>query len=332
MSFYSKSLDDPLLNEFEKLAHLAFNCKWEGDDIITISPEPIKRENLTLLLAWPGLLMMKLIQITGDKTYSGSLNELSKLLNDGYNINEIKHFLDNTITPLRVSDKATAKLKKSIRDNDKSAIEEIRKELFDYTPNIFSKFFLLVHPRNLNLVSGSEILFLIYSLTEFFVLWCMLYRCFSKNDEDTYITKVEMDEIYNRCADFNRLNIYNFAITFPAILDSYIRAMVKSSQEPEEKSENSKTILVSKIITPSIKFTLNRVLPYNHEAFITSYNSTLPIENTKDKVIGIAYNIRAVLGHQNDLWKTYSFKNQKANGYLLLKRIKKSNFLMQLMR
>ncbi len=65
MSVYKNSKELPAFGIFEDLFHLVFNCKWEGENIVKRKPGPIEQENLSLLLAWPGILMIHLAKITG---------------------------------------------------------------------------------------------------------------------------------------------------------------------------------------------------------------------------------------------------------------------------
>ena len=76
MSVYKNSKELPAFGIFEDLFHLAFNCKLEGEKIVQRNPGPTEQKNLSLLLAWPGILMIHLAQITGDTTYQKNLNEL----------------------------------------------------------------------------------------------------------------------------------------------------------------------------------------------------------------------------------------------------------------
>ena len=127
MSIYYKSEDYPLFKVFEQLAHLAFNCKWEGENILANGrPGQIKQENLSLLLAWPGILMMKLVQITGDKFYDKALKELTTNLENGADYIQVKDFLDKIINSKIIPTRLKNELHESLIANDLENISKLK--------------------------------------------------------------------------------------------------------------------------------------------------------------------------------------------------------------
>ena len=322
MSIYYKSEDVPIFKVFEQLAHLAFNCKWDGENLIGRGTEPIKQNHLSLLLAWPGILMMNLVQITGDKFYDRALKELNTNLENGADYVQVKNFLDNIINPKFVPTRLKSELHESSIANDLKNISKLKKELYEYVPDIITKTILLLHPRNLTLVTGSEIFSLIYSLTDFFVLWCMIVRCFDKNDGDAYITKGNIYEIYSKCENISRLDIYSLSHLFPTILDSFINLEIEEYLEFIQNDEKLKLFERSNIITPSIQFVIERIVPANYISYIKKFNSNKIDFGLGEEVIGIGYNIRKILGFTNELWRTISFNHPKSSGYLLFDKEK----------
>lgn len=96
LSFDSKNNDYEIYNVFEQLASLAFNYKGEAKNIANQAERKIDQKNLSLLFAWPGILMLRLALVTGDAKYENSINDLIEML-DNDDIDQIKHYLDTII-------------------------------------------------------------------------------------------------------------------------------------------------------------------------------------------------------------------------------------------
>lgn len=317
MSIYHKTPDYPVFKIFEQLAHLAFNCKWEGENVVARTPEQLKQENLSLLLAWPGILMMKLAGVTGDKFYEKTLDTITNYVEQGTDYSQIKKFIDNIADPAIVPNAINDEIHEALVKNDTQKISIIKKELYNYVPNIYPKTILLLHPINLQLVTGSELITLIYSLADFFISWCMIVRCFDRNDGDNYITKSELYENYSRCQNKNHLNINSLSHIFQTILDYFIQIDINRYFENRHSDNELDCFIVSNIKTPSIKFSLNRVFPDNHLAYIKNYKSTIAASVKDNEILGIGYNIRKTMGFPNELWRTISFNNPGSAGFLL---------------
>jgi hypothetical protein len=297
--------------------HLAFNFKWEGENIVAKTPEPINQENLSLLLAWPGILVMQLVGVTGDKFYENTLDKLTNYIEQDVDYSKIKKFIDYIFDPAIIPDRINDEIRKASVKKDTAKISKLKRELYHYVPDIYPKAILLLHPRNLSLVAGRELITLIYSLADFFISWCMIVRCFDRNDGDTYITKSAIYENYSKCQNKNHLNIYSLSNIFPTILDYFIQIDTNRLFENINADNELDCFIVSNIKTPSIKFSLNRVFPDNHLAYIKSYKSTVATIFKDSEILGTGYNIRKLLGFPNELWRTRSFNNPASGGFLL---------------
>lgn len=317
MSIYYKAQDYPLFKIFEQLAHLAFNCKWEGENVVVRTPEPMQQENLSLLLAWPGILMMKLAGVTGDKFYDDTLEKLTNYIEQDVDYVQIRKFIDNIVDPTIIPDRLVDEIRNASVKNDTKKISKLKRELYHYVPDIFSKTILLLHPRNLQLVTGKELIALIYSLSDFFISLCMIVRCFDRNDGDTYITKSALFENYSKSQNKNHLNIYSLSHIFQTILDYYIQVDINRFFENIHSNTDLDCFIVSNIKTPSIKFSINRIFPDNHFAYIKNYQSTINASIKDSEILGIGYNIRKILGFPNELWRAISFNNPASGGFFL---------------
>ena len=128
MSVYKNSKELPAFGIFEDLFHLAFNCKWEGENIVKRKPGPIEQENLSLLLAWPGILMIHLAQITGDTTYQNCLNELRGILDDDSDSDQIRAFLGSIIESKKIPKIIFKDVQEALKNKNYDALEKLRKK------------------------------------------------------------------------------------------------------------------------------------------------------------------------------------------------------------
>jgi hypothetical protein len=316
MSVYKNSKELPALGIFEDLFNLAFNCKWEGEKIVKRNPGPTEQKNLSLLLAWPGILMIHLAQITGDTTYQNCINELKGILDDDSDSEQIREFLDSIIESKKIPKIIFKDVQEALNNKNYDALEKLRKEIHQYLPKIFINLLLLLHPKNLSFVLNSDLIVLVHTLSNYYVLCCMTARCFQRNDGDRYITNRELNETYFKCGLQNQLDIYSISRIWPGFLGSLINIEVNNFSKSNKENKNLETLIFSRISTPQLKTFFYRIFPENTFAYIRKFDADSDKFNLDGEIRGIGYNISRNLGYENDLWRLFSFKNPKSNGYL----------------
>jgi len=316
MSVYENFKELPAFDIFENLFHLVFNCKWEGENIVNTKPGPIEHENLSLLLAWPGILMIHLAQITGDTEYKNSLNELTGMLGDDTGSDQIKGYLDKIIESKKNPKILVKEAQEALKNNYYDALGDLRKKIHRYLPKIIITLLMLLHPKNLSFVLNTNLFVLVYSFSNYYVLCCMIIRCFERNDGDTYITNREIDEAYLNCGLQNQLDIFRISRIWPDVLDSIIKSQVDTFSKSNKDNKKLEALIVSKICTPSLRVLFQRIFPENAFAYIKEFDKDSGKIGLDRDIIGLGYNTSRNLGHDNDLWRLFSFNNPKSNGYL----------------
>lgn len=302
MSIHKNLKELPAFDIFLDLFFLVLNWKWEGENIIKGKPGPIEKENLSLLLAWPGILMIHLSQITGDTTYQNCLNELKGMLDDDTDSNQIRAFLDTII--------------ESKKNKNYDAHENSRKKIHLYSRRFSANLFLLLNPKSLSYESNTIGFLLVQSLSNYYVLCQMIIRYLERNDGDTYITNREMDEGYFNCGSQKEPTVYSFSRLFFLSLESAIDLKTHNFSKFSQENKDLELLIFSKICTPSIKMSFHRILPENTLAYIKEFEVDSDKLNLDRNINGIGFNISKNLGYDNDLWRLISFKNPKSNGYL----------------
>lgn len=316
MSVFKNSKELPAIDIFEDLFHLVFNCKWEGENIIQRELSPIKQEDISLLLAWPGILMIHLAEITGDTTYQNSLKELRGILSGDTNAGQIRAFLDTIIVPQKIPNNLFKEAQEALKNENYEALNKLRKKIHRYLPRIIIKFLLLLHPKNLSFVLNLDLIVLYHSLSNYFVLCCMLIRCLDRNDGDRYITNREVDEGYFKCGLQNQFDVYWISRIWSAYLNYIIKLEVNRFSKFSQENKDPTVIVFSKICTPSLKISIHRILPENTFAYIKEFDCDPDELVLFGNLKGFGYNISRNLGYDSDLWKLFSFNYPKSNGYL----------------
>lgn len=316
MSVYKNSKELPALDIFEKLFHLALNCKWEGEDIVKTKQGPIEQKDISLLLAWPGILMIRLAQITGDTTYQKSLKKLTDMLENDTDSGQIRDYLDKIVEPSKIPESLFKEVQEAVKNKNYDAQEHLRKKIHRYLPKIIVTLLMLLHPKNLTFVLDTNLIVLVHSLSNFFVFCSMIIRCLERNDGDTYITNKEMEDGFFHCGLQNRLDIFSISRIWTGILDSIINIQTKNHFKPSQESKDSALLIIPGIVTPSIRVFFQRILPENIFAYIKAFDSDSDKFGFDRDISGFGYNISRNFGYENDLWRLISFNNPKSNGYL----------------
>jgi len=316
MSVFENSEDLPAFSIFEELFQLALNVKWECENIVKTNPGPILQQDLSLLLAWPGILMIQLAQITGDTAYQNSLNELMRMLDYHAGSDQIRDYLDKIIESKKIPKILLREAQEALTNSDYEGLGDLRKKIHRYLPKIIITLLMLLHPKNLSFVLNSNLFLLVYSLGNYYVLCCMIIRCLKRNDGDIYITKREMDEAYLNCGLQNQLDIFQISRIWPAVLDSIINLEINNFTKSNQENNSLEVLIFSKISTPSLRIFFNRIFPENAFAYIKQFDGDTDKLGLDKDLKGIGYNISRNLGYENDLWKLFSFNNPESNGYL----------------
>ena len=66
----------PAFDIFDKLFQIALNYKLKNGEPSHRTSDPIKVKNISLLLAWPGILVLELATLTGRGNYKKQLTSL----------------------------------------------------------------------------------------------------------------------------------------------------------------------------------------------------------------------------------------------------------------
>ena len=132
MSVCENSDELPAFSIFENLFQLALNLKWEGENIVKTKPGPIVQKDLSLLLAWPGILMIHLAQITDDTAYQNNLNELMRMLDDHAGSDQIRDQLDKIIESKKIPKILLKEAQEALTNSDYEGLGDLRKKVHQY--------------------------------------------------------------------------------------------------------------------------------------------------------------------------------------------------------
>jgi len=327
MAIYYNSEKLPAFELFESLFNLALNCKWEGDDIISRDSRGSNREHLSLLFAWPGILMFDLVQLTGEKSFQDTHNEIVKILQNDPEYNQIRVYLDSLIKPKNIPSILRNKIRATLKKDNNANFLEVKKEIDRYLPRVLVSILMLLHPKNLGFTLDINLLVLTNSICIYNVLCCMLARCFENNDGDTFISKDEINRLYRQMGVEDKLDIFGISRIWPAMLNIFQilehEEFINTTQEKDAHSIYS----IKKAITPSAQICLRAIASENKFAYVSEYKEQLDLFK-KENICGFAFNLTKNLPYSIELWQIYS-EGKIPNGYLCVAESENSQQLIQ---
>ena len=83
----------PAFDIFKKLFQKVFNCSFDGKKT-NLDVTKIDRTRLSLLFAWPGIILLKLADLRGSKGSCDKLKKLEALLDNDQDLKEIQNNIE----------------------------------------------------------------------------------------------------------------------------------------------------------------------------------------------------------------------------------------------
>lgn len=175
---------------------------------------------------------------------------------------------------------------------------------------------MLLHPKNMSFVDLSIYpIALDHVLSNYYVICCMIAKCLDRNDGDTYITNMEMNEKYFKCGLQNQLDLYCISRFSINILDLIIKYYI-SDYFKSKNNKELEALIFSKICTPTLRVLFFRIFPENVFAYIKKFDESNKNFGLDRDIIGFGYNISRKFSNANRLWRLISFNHPQSNGYL----------------
>jgi hypothetical protein len=256
---FNKSSDLPAFDIFEKFFQFVFNCKWEDDAIVRGDSTVIKTEHMSLLFAWPGILSMQLVTLTGNTEYKQQLQSLKKTLDENLEYSQIRYFLDNLIKSKSIP---PTLLKKALQVENSGNLKEqdnLIKQLLKYQPKIFETIRLLIHSKSILMRHRSNMVRLGSSLGNFYLLCCIIAKLIGWTEEDAIITLREIQDVLEKCNIPNKFDIYFLSEIWMMVQNRNFGNTLDSFISSNNKKKDSIKYLKDSIKVPSIQRVLHKI-------------------------------------------------------------------------
>lgn len=267
--FDNKSIDQQVLDICDKLFERSLNCKIQNNEIRFSPEDEIHDDQLFLLFTLPGILILALSSIAGNKEYLSliratntilhqktdghrTLQEFCNLIPDGSMLNTIKEKSNKFTNREREFAEFIERMNEDpISDN---MIDKFLETLKSNDPDSFGNF-LLKHNRR-NLPPGFEMLTillnpistqfnaipihynqitvldaLLFSLGNYFALAFMTYANFPSRNENECFFLEDIEEMHSLCDEkIGRFSEYNGFLENIQMISEYIISELKDSK------------------------------------------------------------------------------------------------------
>jgi hypothetical protein len=223
----------PSFNLFIRLFEKAFNCSLEGKTL-SYDPKNIDVQQLPLLLAWPGILIMKLASITGHKEYDNQLKTLKELLDVEMEYQKIFNMLESLIKTGPIPKDLLNKSDEAQKNGDRNQLRDIIKEMRPFFPKVLETFVLMVHPKSIHVDSQIILRDFIFSLGNYFIICLIVIKVLETNDAETYITRDEINKIFQQHNIKDQIDIFNFS----SILTNLMASVTEKDLNKIANSDN----------------------------------------------------------------------------------------------
>ena len=210
----------PSFDLFIRLFERAFNCSLD-EKAVSYDPENIEVRRLSLLLAWPGILIVKLASITGNKEYDIQLKILKELLDTETEYQKIFGALESLIKINTIPEELLNQSDEAKKNGDLKQLKDIIKKMRPFFPKVLETFVLMIHPKSIHVNSQIVLRDFIFSFGNYFVICCIIIKVLEKKEGETYITRDEINNIFQKYNIKDQIDIFNFSSTESFLLSSY---------------------------------------------------------------------------------------------------------------
>ena len=291
----------PAFDIFDRFLKIALNYKFEGGELSHRNSDPFEVKNISLLLAWPGILALELATLTGRGNYKQQLTSLRNLLKEGAGYTEIRDFLDNLLDYTPVPEELIKEEIYALKSNDPKKIASTKKRIREFQPELFETLNLLFDQKFI--VKEHSIYLELFNLLlgNYYIMCLMVAKHLTQDKNKTYITSEDIIAILNQCGIENQPDIYYVSRFWYQSLLKISKDALSAFNKVCKKVKGA-AIATKPIDIPSLPFCLEKLYLDENErfAFITEYDTPKKFRTTKSK--GFAHRINPNCFSGFDLW------------------------------
>jgi len=299
--FDKKPIVQQIMDICLKLFEKAFNCNCDGNKF-EFSQEQINIKHLPLLFALPGLIVTALTSLTGDKEYQNNIRTIKKALNNEKDYSKIYDILKGLIPTNPIPDTLWNDLEKELKKNIKSEknIKFIKKRLRLYYPSIMEAFYLLLNPKSFQIDQQNIAKSLIFSLGNYFILACMIFKTLIGEDNSQFLTLNDIKKIMEKCNIKDEINIFWFSLFFYGFTHSYSNKKLRfiSEDTSDETLEYKGSVQI-----PLNDLHLHKLNGEHSSFYYINKYQKIPTDYSPEETIGSALDINIFYELDYHLWQ-----------------------------
>lgn len=322
--FDKKSIDQEILAICEKLLERALSCKIEKGKI-RVHSNKIHEDQLFILFVLPGMLIIALSSIAGNKKHQNIIRAMEEILDretdyqkilngliDLLSEDSIPNYITKKIEKFTDYDKKIDELIESMNEdidfdniaktllqldkvNDPEGYEKLlKKEMRRYLPPGIEAMMILLNPRvfqikALSIYFEKTTIFdaLIFSFGNYFMLAMMTYVDFPSYDEGDFLYSEDVAAMLYICDE--KIGAFNEFNVFTDVMQTIAEGTINQLKDNNKTYKYQRTIVVTPL---DLNFYLHEYAYDNENFYILDQSSAFQNEFkfTENKSIGFAIN------------------------------------------
>jgi hypothetical protein len=300
----------PAFDLFLKLFEKSFNCSIDGKTAI-FDPKQIEENHLSLLLAWPGILTIKLSSLTNHKKHEEQLKTVTNLLKSDNEYQAIHDVFETLIEVNPIPEGLFDKINVAKNDSDFEKLRELNKQMHALLPETLQTIILLFNP-GFKIHSEFDTYFshFIYSLGNYFIIFCIIAKFVSGKNEEAYVTIDNIQKVLRKCNLKDQIDLFNLSLIWIDLMEAsagkVLNIMINKNKKHALPPQHSYPI-------PSTQLHLNKFAGEEKPAvaFIDPHDSIID-EHGDIGTVGFALDINVFKDLDYHLWHI-GVRNEKVS-------------------
>lgn len=208
------------------------------------NPDKVEQEHLALLLAWPAILMTKLVSIIGDKEFEKRYEKIEKIINSNKKANKIRKQLESLFETISIPKQIHDEWIQALKSLDDDLIAKQFENIKIFIPKTIRmiELLILIKPVHIDHQTWKDLTF---SLGNYFLIVLFLSKYLEGRRNEIYITINEIADLFNKNKiNLHQINIYAFSDLWRGAMLGFLESTldILSDQKPELSYLTSKPV------------------------------------------------------------------------------------------
>ncbi len=276
----------------------------------SVCSHKVRPEDLSLLIEWPGVLILEFMTLTRRSDYKEPLIAIRSLLRNNASVEDLHNFFNDLYMAQAPTEEMLEIALKKIRSGSSERIFT-KQDIDALNPEFLYTMALLLNPKSIIKGIQRKVYLLRSFLSNYFIICMMLMNCLENDAKETYITYEEIRVLlkkYNIGNNFTKLNYVTRMFHDSQALSSRRKVLKLKEYEKNTQMKSS----CEEIEVPFAQMALRKILienTMNEYAWIIKTNKSELKENSEDKVSGRAHQEKISSKSSVDMWYVFLSDN-----------------------